>query len=261
MSKGIKIFFICLLSILAIVLTCFLIFAINGGFSFRIGFGFNSSVSGNLIIDNTYENVFNNIEINSDSSNIYLYDSLDDKIRVVIYGDKDKNQVVELGNKLSIKSSNKKCYFVCFNYVINKVEVYIPESYNQNIRIINKYGDIDVNNFVDAALDVSTNFGDIVIGKVKDVKIDSDFGDIKIDTVANYFNIDNDFGDIILSNVTLNKNSSIKSDFGDIRIGNTNEFYIDAKNSFGDININNNYNKSDITLKIKSSFGDIKVNN
>ena len=79
--------------------------------------------------------------------------------------------------------------------------------------------------------------------------------------VNNYLNLTNDSGDIKINNVNLNKNSIIKDEYGDIEINNTNQIYIDAKTDLGDTKINNNFHKSDITLKIENECGDITVNN
>ena len=61
--------------------------------------------------------------------------------------------------------------------------------------------------------------------------------------------------------MTINKDSSIKNNLGSIKIGSTNEIYIEAKTDLGDVKVNNNYKKSDITLNLKNNCGDIKVNN
>ena len=52
-----------------------------------------------------------------------------------------------------------------------------------------------------------------------------------------------------------------ENNLGDIKILNTNEIYFDAKTNLGDTKINNNYNKSEITLKIQNDCGDIEINN
>ena len=64
-----------------------------------------------------------------------------------------------------------------------------------------------------------------------------------------------------IDSLNLKENSSIHNSYGDIKIGSTNEIYINAKTSLGDTKINNNYQKSDVTLTIDNSCGDIRVNN
>ena len=74
-------------------------------------------------------------------------------------------------------------------------------------------------------------------------------------------NLSNDCGDIKVRSIVLNKNSYIENNFGDIKIESTNEIYINAQTNLGDVKINNNYQKSDITLTIKNDLGDITINN
>ena len=73
--------------------------------------------------------------------------------------------------------------------------------------------------------------------------------------------IKEDCGDVKIDSLNLKENSSIHNSYGDIKIGSTNEIYINAKTSLGDTKINNNYQKSYVTLTIDNSCGDIRVNN
>ena len=86
-------------------------------------------------------------------------------------------------------------------------------------------------------------------------------GDIKISEIIGKVDIQEDCGNVEISSMTLEKDSSIENSLGDITIGDTNEIYIDARTSLGDVKINNNFHQSEITLKIKNSAGNIKVRN
>lgn len=288
------IFLIFLLTIISIVLIIFMFSMINGKTKFPI-FNFNNKVSNKLVFEQTYEKMFDEIIINSSSSNIYIKTSEDNLVKVVIYSDEDKTNVTELDNKLTITLKEKNCIGFCFNYTVPKIEVYLPKDYKNNINITNNYGDVEIDEFLNANMeiledcgdvkikggntikvtndygdikisnandiDIKESAGDVIIGSVNNVKVENDYGDIEIDKVNNYLDLNNNCGDIKLENINLSKNSSITDSYGDIKIGKTNEIYIDAKTDLGDIKINNNYNKSDINLKIQNDCGDIKINN
>lgn len=283
---------ITLLIIIAISLIIFMIGLLQNRnwFNFSIS---NYKISNELIVDETYDMDFNKINIEATAANIYVKQSNNDNVKVIVYGYEDKTKVEIENNELKIKLNEKKCIGICFN--VSKVEVYLPKDYNNEINVINNFGDIDIDEFLNANINVtedcgdvsilggnliniSNKYGDIILNKATDanvnakagdveigivfnITVNNDFGDIKIDKVNNYLNLNNNCGDIKVISIDLHKDSYINDDLGDIEIGNTNEIYIDAKVSLGDIKINNNYNKSDITLKIDNSCGDIKVKN
>ena len=295
-SKGLIIFLIILLSIIAITITGFLIIALNSKFRF-FNLPFNYKVMEELIIDEVYENHYRNINIDADASDIEFIVSETNEVRVKIYGKKENNRIEDNNDSLKIVSKEKVCKGLCFNInvKVSKVEVYLPENYNGKINIVNKYGDINIANFKDAEINidedcgdvkidkaniinVNNNYGDIDINEANSINIEEDCGDVKVGTVSdaviknsygdikiskvnNYLNIENDCGDIKIDTINLQESSYIQDNLGDIEIGKTNEIYIDASTDLGKVKVNNNYNKSDITLKIENDCGDIKVNN
>ena len=293
-SKKVIISLIIILSLVVISLIVLLIMLLNNKFKFPL-FMFGNKVSDELILDEIYDLDFNNINIEANASNIYIKTSSDNHVRVVVYSDA-KDVVVETNNNvLKVKSKGKKCVGFCFNFKLTKIEIYLPEDYDKSINIQNNYGNVEIEEFLNAdinieedcgdvsilggnVVNVNNKYGDIAINKantgnikedcgdvkigtINDVTVSNSYGDIKISMVNNYLNLKNNCGDIKVDKINLNKNSTITDDLGDIKIGTTNEIYIDAKTSLGDLKINNNYNKSDITLKIKNNCGDIKVNN
>lgn len=280
---------IVLLVIICIALLGFMMKVING----KMGFPYK--VSEELVVDEEYENNFETINITSDASDIEVKETSGEKVRVIIYGDKDKTEVEERNNELKIISKHKKGTWFAFRNKIAKIEVYVPKKFDKNITINNKYGDIDVEEFLEATIEINEDcgdvdiaggnkvnivnkYGDIKLKKAKDanikqsageVKVESvddivvknNYSDIKITNVYNSINAEEDCGDVKIDNLTINKDSNIKNNLGSIKIGSTNEIYIDAKTDLGDVKVNNNYQKSDITLKIENDCGDIKVNN
>lgn len=293
-NKGLIITLIIVLSVMAVSLTVFMINILNG--NLRISkFMISSKISNELVIDKTYDNVFDKININANASDISIKATNASVIRVVIYGNKDKTKIEDINNELLIKQENESCIGFCFNTTISKIEVYLPSNFQNSLFISNNYGDIRIDKLKNANIEVEEDYGDITIEEGNTIKVDNDYGDIKIKNAneinikasagdvqvdkASNINIENDYGDIYIKNATnyvnvndncgdikidnliLNKSSNITNDFGDIKIGSTNNIYIEAKVDLGDIKINKNYRQSDIILRIKNDCGDISVNN
>ena len=295
-NKTLKIILIIFLSILVIGLSVFFVNILTNK-NFRFGhFSFGHKVSNELVFNQEYETVFDTIKIDSKSSDIEVKEGNESKVKVVIYGDKDETNVEIVNNKLNIKSNEKKCIGFCFNMTIAKIEVYLPSSYSGNINIENNYGDVNIGNFdnlilyatLDAGdikvdslktgkiknsygdikisgyskeLNIDQDCGDVEVSEVDRIKLENNYGDINIGKVNEYLQIKEDCGDVEIASLNLKENSSIHNSYGDIKIGSTNEIYINAKTSLGDTKVNNNYQKSDVTLTIDNSCGDIRVNN
>lgn len=293
-NKKVTIFLIIILSLFAIAITVLMIKMINGKSRF-LNFNFFSSVSDRLIFDETYNIDFDKINISSSSGNIYIKESLSNEVRVVVYADKDKLTVDTSNQNLNIDLKENNCIGFCFNVNLSKIEVYIPSYYSHLINIANDYGDIEIDSFKDATIDIDedcgdvlvksaglikvkndygnvkinsvnkadiySSAGDVIINSVNDAVIKNDYGKIEIDNVSGYLDLSNDCGNIILGNVNLNKKSTIVDSYGNITIKEINDIYIDAKTDLGKVKINNNNHKSDIVLKIENDCGDIKVNN
>ncbi len=285
---------IILLSIIMVVLSIFFVDLLRGEFKFK-GFRIGLQNSNELILDKTYEEKFDNIIIDAATSEIFVKRSDTGNIKAIIYGEKDYTDVENNLDTLNIKTSERNCVGFCFNQKSAKIEIYLPEDFNGNIDIKNDYGNISIDEFLNANIEVEeecgdvkilggnivkvdNNYGDIeiekanvltineecgdvVISSTVDVTAKNSYGDIKIKSVDNYLYLENDCGDIKLNNINLKKDSYIKDAYGDIEIGNTNELFIDAKTDLGKVKVKNNYNKSDVTLKIENNCGNIEVNN
>ncbi len=292
-NKGLIITLIAFLSVLAIFLLVLMIMLLNGGLK-NFNFIMFSSMSENLAVDEEYQEVFKMVEINADASEIEIYSTEEESVRVVIHGEDENISVATRGERLSI-TSKMKCHFFCFGQKRSKIEVYLPKNYEGKIRIENDYGNVVVGEFESANITVDNDCGDIKVesgnvvelennlgnidlgiannaelkenaGKIRvrevaDIKAENDLGDIHIEKVTNSLTIKEDCGDVIIDEVYLTKNSSIKNDLGKIKIGFTNEIYIDAETDLGKVKINENKRNSDITLKLENSCGDIIVDN
>lgn len=291
-NKALTITLIIVLALIAISITWLMVKIISG--DSKLNLRLFNTVSNELVLDETYDTQFTKIDIQSSAGDVYIKEANGNEVQVIIYGEKDNTKVKTVNNELVINIESEFCIGFCFNSS-SKVEVYLPNDYEHQIKIENEYGNIEIANFENASIeiqadsgdvaiqsaniakitndygnieigtvneaDVSNAAGNITIDYVRDAKVKNDFGDIEIDTVSNYLNLTNNCGNIQVDNITLNKNSVISSDFGDVEIGNTNEIYISAKANLGDVDINNNYQKSEITLNIKNNFGNIEVDN
>lgn len=255
-------------------------------------FGFKS-ISTEKIIDEVYENGFDRISIEADASDIEVELSTDDKVRLVIYGDEERTEVSTGNGRLEIITKARKCFGFCFTRQMSKVVLYLPSSFDKKLEISNKYGDIEVDEFPNIdlitredcgdvkinavkTLDIINKYGDISVDQVNTAKIKNEcgnikigsiasgeirnnLGDISIEEVSDRIDIVEDCGNVKITRLDLQRDSKIANSLGDIKIGSTNEIYIDAKTSLGDVKIENNYRHSEVTLKIDNSAGDIKV--
>lgn len=276
-NRGLIVFLIIILSLFALLILGGMIYLILGDKNFTFNNLRISSVSDKLVYEKNYEEIFDEININSDAGDIYIKSANIDEVKVKIYGDVKQLDVSD-EDDLSIKYVANKCIGFCFNVLKSKIEITLPKEYNGKINIENKFGDTEIGELINADLDIKHNYGDISVEEIKDAKISNDCGDIEVGKVLN-LDVENNYGDIEIKNVlasieadascgdieikklNIEKNSSINSSLGDIDIGTTNDIRIDAHTSLGDTEVRNNNHKSDIVLSIDNSCGDITVNN
>ncbi len=293
-SKSLIITAIVLLVVIAVSLVGLMVKLMNGGFNAGFKF-FDLEDATELVVDKTFDASVSLVDMNVDVADVYFNNSSDDKVRLVIYGEKEDTTYDVINGKMTVNVKSKPCNFFCLNRLKFKVEVYLPSSYEGEVKLVNNYGDIKVDDFVNANIDIKSNAGDIEIDSLKEARVESDYGDVYLDTakVATIKNdcgdvevnevgrvsIENDLGDVKLgkvlerldveancgdvkiSSLNLLENSTIKNDLGDVEIGMTNSIYIDATTSLGDVSVKNNYRESSVVLKIDNSCGDITVNN
>lgn len=287
---------IVLLSIVSIGLVGLMIGLMTGRTNFgHFKLNLSSRESTELIYEETYDNQYQTINVESGYANIHFKKSDNDQIKVVVYSDEEEPKVNASSDELSVELKDDKCTFFCINKHISRIEVYVPALYENEIIINDNYGDIEVDDFINATmkinndcgdikvsganiLEVNNDYGDINIGNAIEVnavascgnididtvdiaKIADEYGDITIDTVNKYMSITDECGDIEINNAYITEESNIKNDFGNIKINNTSEIYFNATTDLGDVKINNNYNKSDVTLKLENDCGDITIDN
>ncbi|MCX4302807.1 MAG: DUF4097 domain-containing protein [Clostridia bacterium] len=262
-NKGWIIAMIIFWIILIIFLIAFLSYVILNNTNIPIGI-YNTSNNSEIICNENYDLEFiNNIEILVSAGKLKIEENTDDKkVKVLVYGDQNRQIDVSVDNgKLKIDNTKSKRVVFSFNNHIDEITVYLPRNYNKEINVKSDYGNVDMIDLENATINIEESCGDINLGKVKNLQIDSDYGSIDVDTVLNKLDIEIDCGDLKIKNIELKENSKIKNDLGDVKIGNTNDIYIDANVDLGEYKINKNNRYAESTLKIDVNCGDIKVEN
>lgn len=260
-NNGVIITLLIILSVLIFGLVYFLVMCLNGHFSFINMTGIFGRKSKNVVFDENYEvDLIEKLEIIQTAGDIELKESTDGKVRVVAYGEDANKLKVTLDNSLlKVDYSEYTNKVFSFNSYTNDIIVYIPEEYSKEIDIDSKYGDCKICDLENATMTINQACGDVELGKVKNITVTNNLGDVKIGSVLNKCNIESNCGDVKINNAEINEDSFIELDLGDVKIANINDVFVDAKTSLGDTKVDSNNRHSEITLKIKNSCGDIKV--
>lgn len=270
MNKGGKIILLVLLIILVIGLSISLALFIKNDYSFDF---FNKKLE---LIDSKEFDSINNLNINTDTADVYIKTSENNMVKVELYSnDAKENEIENTANSLNV-ILKQECHFFCFANK-SKINVYLPASYSNDINIVSTTGDIFADDYASSNLnlvlttgdvflknvknaEINVTTGDIKINSVNDVKIITTTGDIVLGKVNNYLDLETTTGDIDIDEANLSKNSTINATTGDINIKKINDVYVDAKTTTGDTDVENNNRKSDIELSIKTTTGDVRVN-
>lgn len=265
-NKPLIITLIVLLSIIAILLTVFLVLAIFGvEFPFFANNSFRE-VNKNIIFSQNYEaEDIEKIDVISEAGNVKILESSENNIKVTIHGNNDKNlKNINFSNKdgvLKFEVRGMSNKIINFGFSTNDIVIYTPKEFIKEIKVKSNYGNVEIGKFENTSIDLNQDCGDIDIEKVKNAIIKSSYGDVKISSILNKCDIDLSCGDVKIQNLQINENSNIKNDLGDIKIEQTNDIFIDGKTDLGDEKIENSNRHSEITLTLNNSCGDIKVNN
>jgi len=157
-----------------------------------------------------------------------------------------------------------------------KLDIYIPKTYEKNIKISTSFGDINIANLNISQLELDSNYGDIEIKNLNgDIKANISYGKMDIENHSGDLTATTSFGDIDLKYSNFDNNIDATTSYGDIKIElpKNSQFNIDATYSFGDIDIDfpvtiskNEKNRiagrignSKNNIKLESDFGDIRI--
>lgn len=101
--------------------------------------------------------------------------------------------------------------------------------------------------------------GNVKLGKIKDAKIECDYGNVEIKEVLNKCDISADCGNVQIDRISIKENSNIKADLGNIEINDVNDIYIEANVDLGKKNVAKSNRNSDVVLKLFCNCGNINV--
>lgn len=251
-------------------------------------------VSEQVVLEESYNTIFSEININTKMTDIDIKHSTDNTIKVITYGERDYIKPSEKNNKLFIDINTKNLISLDFYSCISKIELYIPSNYNKVIRINSEFGNIDIDEFNNVSLDIKQKIGNLSISsldfiktenknsnikidkvvkarlsnkngkisvkEVDDLVIDNVNGNITIENLNEYLKLDVDSGNVKIDVIKLTKDSNINLRYGNVIINKIEDIYVDAKTDRGKKEVKNNNKESDIKLEIYNKSGDIKVN-
>lgn len=260
-NKGLIITLIVILSVIALCLISFLIFALEGKINFTKGIYFDAKKSENILIDEEYDiETIKDIEILLDSGDIKIEESNNAKIKLIAYGEKIEDINVTMTNgKIKIEHLKRKKSWINFQNYKNDMIIYIPTNYAGSIKIKNDYGNINAVGLENSTLDIDSDYGNVKIGRINNAYIKSDYGNIEVEEILNKCKIEADYGNIKINKISIQEDSNIKADLGNVDIEEINNVYVDAKLDLGKANITGSNRYAEITLKIECDLGNVNV--
>ena len=178
-SKKGAIALIILLSAIAILLLGIMILLLmnRGNFNVKL---FNFNIDTKILYEKEFDSAsINELQIKDTSANVFVKESDNDKIKIVVQGregenvkESFENHKLELEREKTIKNS-----IVFFWGTVKKEEVniYLPKNYNKKINIQTTSGDISFINLEEAEVKMKTSSGEIQGGNIKERRIYCDF--------------------------------------------------------------------------------------
>ena len=262
-NKGMIITLIILLSIIIFFLVMFLVCYLTGRINYTNGIlFFGMKKRNNIIFDKTY-NVedINNIDIRQDEGNVIFRETPEDNIQVIIYGENESDVNVNFNqNNLVVDNTNKQKFtFFSFRGISKDIVVYVPSTYNNEIKIKSDYGNCEILDLENATVDIDCDCGNVKLGKIRNVTVKCDLGNTEIKEIFNKCNIKVDCGNVEIDTISIQEDSIIKSDLGNVDINKTNDIYIESEVDLGKTNTSQNNRISEITLKIICDCGNVTV--
>lgn len=243
---------IILLSVIIILLLIIMILGIlnKNIFSFKIN-------KGKVIFEETYD--VKDISLNIDTSSLYIHDTEDSKIKVVVNGGEDDKVEVKNNNILEI-NYKRKSSFINFGFKNYKIDVYIPKTYENDIEINATTGSVKSETPL-KNIKIKVETGSVSLDKVETIEAKVSTGSIKIEEIIKKANISSKTGSIKINKANIQEDSTIKAGTGSIKIEDINDgLYIDAKTQTGSVKNNATSDRfSNVTLKVEATTGSIKI--
>lgn len=233
---------------------------------------------------NSYElqEEFNNIEIDTDTSDINFILSENENNKVIcIEESKMKHNVKVENNTLSIKIiNNKKWYdYIGINWSKPKITLYLSKTLYENLIVENDTGDIIVpKEFSFNNIDIKSSTGRITnySNATESIKLKASTGDIKLENVTTKsLDISVSTGDVVLNKINCEGNIFIEVSTGNVTLtevhcknfktdGNTGKVTLNSVIVENKININRStgdikFDRCDAKeIEIETDTGDVK---
>lgn len=284
------------LSMLAIILLAIMIFFLRGDWSFKkFGKFIRKASDYKLVFKENYNfDDIDSIKFDLKSADVEIRYNDSNDVLLEIYDEDEKNvDAVFSGGTLNVSFSNYNTFCIGFCYVYRKAILYLPPQYSKKIEVVSLSGDVNINEYKTANIEVSTASGDVKVRGSNDLDVNTVSGDIEVNNVVNfnfksisgdvevrnaynvigsttsgelnvialnnYINFSTVSGDVDIKNATLNKNSKITTTSGDVDIDGINLIYVSTSTISGDVDVNKSDRKSNVELHIKTTSGDIDV--
>lgn len=245
-NRGLIITAIVLLAVIVALLSGILIYAIfNDG---DLSFSHNSK--NQTVFDESFDaDDVSKIFVHSSFGNINIKQSNSDKIKVFTkdgdpqyFSAVSADGVITIENKADKKSRANLNSFFGRRSVSSDIDIYIPENCVEKIEINSDFGNVEIDSLNNISL-----------------KVDCACGNIEAEYLGGDFDLNTDMGNVEIDRINITNHSSATSSMGNIDIENTNDIRIDYETSMGDCDVKNNNPSSSITLKAKTSMGDIEI--
>lgn len=210
------------------------------------------------------EEDFSNLKINLETINVEFVKAEDSKCTIKYEAEDGYEHTFDVkSNTLEIIETCKlKWYERMFHWDFGnpKMSIALPKAIYDEVSLTVATGDIDIEEFSFAKMELKASTGDINLSKVlvaSTLNISVSTGDVTLDYVtADACAIKSSTGSINLSNTVFSDALSIKASTGDVRFTKSDAKTIDVKTSTGDI-------KGDIltpkSFDAKASTGEVYV--
>lgn len=246
------------LCLIGIIFICygisFLIFTVFGGSMLDllhkdVGIRLVDTRKNNYNINSTKTMNLNGIDeicVNVSEANLKFYNGKENEIKASVNGNasatgiykKPELKCYKSGSTLYVELIEKHQFHFSFNSNVN-MNVYIPNSYKNNIKITTSSGDVKVDNYNFKNFDCELKEGKLNISNINTDK----------------FNYKNSSGDMDSNNITA-KTAYISSSEGNVKLNGFNTDTFNYKNRSGDLK---GYNIQTKSTTIDSSEGTVSI--
>ncbi|SFD16957.1 DUF4097 family beta strand repeat-containing protein [Clostridium uliginosum] len=170
----------------------------------------------------------NKINLDFSSSEIVVQTTDEPNMRIVQKSarnltDDEKFTVIKQDNEVTIKTNNLQKHFTIFNFGSSeqKIEVYIPKNYNKDLYIQSSSGNIEFNSDINLdSLSCIARSGNLVVENTinaKDINLKASSGNIDVESlISKTYKINTDSGNIKIN--SLVGSGELQASSGNIRV-------------------------------------------